>query len=64
MEKATLREELITLEDVEKSKKEYSDDSFWEKLRGYAKKAGCGAVYAALLLYYALSDEKIFHPTI
>jgi len=35
----------------------YSDDSFWEKLAGYAKLAGKEVVEKALLLYYAGHEE-------
>jgi len=36
----------------------YSDDSFWDKLTGYAKSAGKEVVEKALLLYYAGQEEK------
>ncbi len=36
----------------------YSQDSFWEKLAGYAKLAGREVVEKALLLYYAGQEEK------
>lgn len=32
---------------------DYSDDSFWEKVKGCAKKAGKKVIEKALLLYYA-----------
>lgn len=35
----------------------YSDDSFWEKLAGYAKLAGKDVVEKALLLYYAGHED-------
>ncbi len=35
----------------------YSEDSFWEKLSGYAKSAGKDVVEKALLLYYAGHEE-------
>ena len=35
----------------------YTDDSFWEKLAGYAKLAGKEVVEKALLLYYAGHEE-------
>ncbi len=34
--------------------KEYSEDSFWEKLTKFASKAGIKVTYAALLLFYVL----------
>ncbi len=36
----------------------YSDESFWEKMKNFAKKAGCKVVYAALLLYFALQNPQ------
>lgn len=36
----------------------YSEDSFWEKLTGYAKLAGREVVEKALLLYYAGQEDK------
>jgi len=37
----------------------YSDASFWDKLKGYAKLAGLKVVYAALLLQYMLKSEEV-----
>lgn len=36
--------------------KYFSEGSFWEKLRKFAKKAGTKTVYYALVLYYTLKD--------
>ena len=36
----------------------YSDDSFWHKLKRYAKTAGGEVVEKALLLFYAAQEEK------
>ena len=36
--------------------KEYSDDSFWEKVRKFALKAGREVLEKALILYYCLQD--------
>jgi len=36
----------------------YSEDSFWQKLTGYARAAGKEVVEKALLLYYAAQEEK------
>lgn len=35
----------------------YSDDSFWEKLKNFATKAGCIVIKHALVLYYCLLDS-------
>lgn len=37
----------------------YSEESFWEKLRKHAGKAGKKVVYAALLGFYALQNPKV-----
>jgi len=37
----------------------YSHNTFWNKLKGFAGKAGIRVVYAALLLYYMFSDEMV-----
>lgn len=36
----------------------YSENGFWEKLKRYAKLAGKEVVEKALLLYYAMQEEK------
>jgi uncharacterized membrane protein YkvA (DUF1232 family) len=40
-------------------KKNYSESSFWLKLKRFAKKAGIKVVYSALLLYYVLQSPKV-----
>jgi uncharacterized membrane protein YkvA (DUF1232 family) len=42
-----------------KYSKNFTEDSFWLKLKKFAKKAGTKVVYAALLLYYALQSPKV-----
>lgn len=37
--------------------KDYSDDSFWEKVKSYAKSAGEAALEPALKMYYAATDS-------
>lgn len=37
----------------------YSDDGFWNKLKGYALTAGQEVVEKALLLYYAAQEENV-----
>lgn len=37
--------------------KEYSEESFWDKLAKYARTAGLEVVEKALLLYYAAQEE-------
>ncbi|MDD4864225.1 MAG: YkvA family protein [Alishewanella agri] len=36
----------------------YSDDGFWEKVKGYAKVAGEGVLEPALKMYYAALDSN------
>lgn len=43
--------------DVEKYASLYSENKFWEKLKGFAKKAGLKVVYVALQLYYVLTSD-------
>jgi len=38
--------------------KDYSEDSFWDKLKNFAKKAGCEVIEKALMLYYVAKDEE------
>lgn len=35
---------------------QYSEESFWEKIKKFGKKAGYKVVYVALLLFYCLKD--------
>jgi uncharacterized membrane protein YkvA (DUF1232 family) len=36
----------------------FSEDGFWKKLRNFARSAGREVVEKALLLYYAMQEEK------
>ena len=47
------------MENFERYSKFYTDESFWEKMRRLAGKAGVKVVYVALLLYYMLIDDAI-----
>ncbi len=42
----------------EKHAKEYSEPSFWNKIKNNARKAGMNVVYIALLLYYVMQDKN------
>ncbi|SEB94292.1 YkvA family protein [Paenibacillus sp. GP183] len=46
----------INLRSMEKN---YSDSSFWLKLKRFSKKAGTKVVYTALLLYYVLRSPNV-----
>ena len=41
-----------------KYEKEYNEESFWNKLKKFAKTAGIQVVYIALILYYVFIDKK------
>lgn len=43
--------------DNSKFANEYSDDSFWSKVKGFAKTAGSNVLEPALKMYYAASDS-------
>ncbi|WP_456469871.1 YkvA family protein [Caminibacter sp.] len=45
------------IEESKKFEKDYSDDSFWDKVKNFAKKAGCEVLEKALTLYYTAKDE-------
>lgn len=47
---------MAPLANYDKYGKNYSEDSFWDKLGKVARKAGVKIVYAALLLYYVLKN--------
>ena len=42
----------------QKYSKYYSEKSLWEKIKKFSKAAGVQVIYAALLLYYAMSDKN------
>ena len=46
-------------QDIENYQGHYSEPKFWKKVESTAKKVGLKAIYAALVLYYALGDPKI-----
>lgn len=48
-----------TPKDIEKYRDYYSEPQFWDKVKSVAKKAGVKAIYAALVLYYALQNPAI-----
>ena len=43
----------------EQYEKHYNEESFWEKVKKFAVKAGGKVIYLALKLYFALQSEKI-----
>jgi len=53
--------DLITVNSdvIIKSKDKFNDKSFWKKIGGYAKRAGCQVIFVALVLYYTLQNPEI-----
>lgn len=49
----------ITAQELQKYKQDYSEYSFKEKLRKYAKIIGVGAVYKVLQLWYVLQKPDV-----
>ncbi len=47
------------LENKERYSKHYDEDSFFQKIFNYGKKAGAKVVFASLLLFYALKSERM-----
>lgn len=43
----------------EKYSKNYSDNSFWDKIASFAKKVGAKGIYAALILYFVLQRDDV-----
>lgn len=37
----------------------YSEEGFWEKVKGFAQKIGSTGLYYALVLYYMTLDDKV-----
>jgi uncharacterized membrane protein YkvA (DUF1232 family) len=44
--------EVIVTEHEDKYSRSFSEESFWEKVKQVAMKAGCKVIFAALILYY------------
>jgi uncharacterized membrane protein YkvA (DUF1232 family) len=44
---------------MQRTRKYFSEQNFWTKLKEFAKKAGSGIVYTALLLYYTLQKPNV-----
>ena len=46
-------------ENTEKYQDNYSENSFWNKIKGFARKAGIKLIYLALLLFYTLESGNL-----
>ena len=46
-------------QNTDKYETHYNENSFWNKVKYYAKKAGVKLIYLALLLYYYLQSSHI-----
>ena len=50
-----MSKEIRSIDDIDpKYAKDYSDDSFWEKVKGVLKTAGLPLIYKAFQLYYVM----------
>ncbi|MBQ3346720.1 MAG: DUF1232 domain-containing protein [Synergistaceae bacterium] len=50
-----MSKEIKSIDDIDpKYSKDYSDDSFWEKVKGVLKSAGLPLIYKAFQLYYVM----------
>lgn len=50
-----MSKEFRSIDDIDpKYAKDYSDDSFWEKVKGVLKSAGLPLIYKAFQLYYVM----------
>ena len=51
--------EIHSVDDIDpKYSKDFSDDSFWDKIKGVLKSAGLEIIYKALQLYYAMQNPN------
>ena len=51
--------EIRSIDDIDpKYSKSYSEDSFWDKIKGVLKSAGLPIIYKALQLYYAMDNPN------
>ena len=51
--------EIRSIDDIDpKYSKNYSDDSFWDKIKSVLKSAGLPIIYKALQLYYAMDNPN------
>ena len=51
--------EIKSVDDIDpKYQKEYSDESFWEKVKGVLKSAGLPLIYKAIQLYYVMMKPE------
>ena len=54
-----MSKEIHSVDDIDpKYSKDFSDDSFWDKIKGVLKSAGLEIIYKALQLYYAMQNPN------
>jgi uncharacterized membrane protein YkvA (DUF1232 family) len=46
-------------ETIQKHEQHFSNESLWDKIQRYSKKAGSTVIYAVLLLYYTLQKPEV-----
>jgi len=50
------------MNEIKKYDEEFSEEGFWDKIKNYAKKAGCEVIEKALILYYVFMDPDTPKP--
>lgn len=49
----------LTVDEIEKYSENFSEESFFDKIKKYGKSAGASVVYGALVLYYTYKDSNV-----
>lgn len=49
----------MEIEAIQQHDKHYSDDSLWNKIQKFSKKAGSTVVYAVLILYFTMQKPEV-----
>ena len=57
--KAYISKKIDEENECKKYKKEFTEESFWDKIKNYGKKIGIKPLYAALILYYAIPKVSL-----
>lgn len=59
LEKLQEKAENMDEEEIQKTKKHFSIEELWKKIKKYSKKAGSSVIYVVLILYYTLQKPEI-----
>ena len=57
-EQESIQPEILDDVDMSEHEKDYSEQGFWDKVQGYAAKAGVPLIYKALQLYYVAQSPE------